>query len=140
MNPFIRLSTRALMAVLLLGFIACLPASAWAKEKKTANSSTATSPQGELLHQAYGILEKADHDYKGHRRAAMEQIEAAAKQLGFSLHGDGKVKEKQAISDDQLRQALAMVEKAQTGLAGNKKVEKHLAAAIKDLKAALAIK
>ena len=50
-----------------------------------------------LLKAAYLTLSVADHDYKGHRVAAMKHIEAAAKVLGVKLQGDGKGHEKQAI-------------------------------------------
>jgi hypothetical protein len=36
----------------------------------------------ELLRHAYGELASADHDYKGHRLAAMKKLDAAGKLLG----------------------------------------------------------
>jgi hypothetical protein len=45
------------------------------------------SPAAGLLVQAYTTLEQADHDYNGHRKAAMNQIEATAKLLGVRIRG-----------------------------------------------------
>jgi hypothetical protein len=64
------------------------------------------SPAAGLLVQAYTTLGQADHDYKGHRVAAMKQIEAAAKLLGVNVRGDGKGHEKQGVSDAQLTKKL----------------------------------
>ena len=50
----------------------------------------APSPAAGLLVQAYATLEQADHDYKGHRVAAMKQIAAAARLVGVQVRGDGK--------------------------------------------------
>ena len=96
------------------------------------------APSADLLQQAYTTLEQADHDYKGHRIAAMKQIEAAGKLLGLNLRGDGKGHEKQGVSDQQLRSAQALLEQARAGLAG--KSLKHVDRAIKQLNIALSIK
>jgi hypothetical protein len=96
------------------------------------------APAGDLLQQAYTTLEQADHDYKGHRVAAMKQIEAAGKLLGLNLRGDGKGHEKQGISDDQLRTARALLEQARAGMTG--KPLRHVNRAIKQLDIALSIK
>ena len=96
------------------------------------------APSADLLQQAYTTLEQADHDYKGHRVAAMKQIEAAGKLLGLNLRGDGKGHEKQGVSDQQLRSAQALLEQARAGLAG--KPLKHVDRAIKQLNIALSIK
>ena len=93
---------------------------------------------GDLLQQAYTTLEQADHDYKGHRIAAMKQIEAAGKLLGVNLRGDGKGHEKQGVSDQQLRTAQALLEQARPGLTG--RPLKHVNRALKQLNIALSIK
>src|SRR5581483_5813463 len=67
-----------------------------------------------LLRSAYATLAVADHDYKGHRVKAMKAIENACKLLGTDISGEGKGKEPQAISDTQLRAALAQVQQAAT--------------------------
>ena len=92
----------------------------------------------DLLRQAYVTLAQADHDYKGHRIAAMKQIEAAGKVLGVSLRGDGKNREKQGISDENLRAARSLLRDAASGLGG--KALKHVRAAEKQINTALAIK
>jgi hypothetical protein len=92
----------------------------------------------DLLVQAYTALERADHDYKGHRVAAMKQIQAAGKLLGVSVWGDGRAHEKQVVSDEQLRTAQALLEQARSGLSG--KPLKHVDRALQQLSIALTIK
>jgi hypothetical protein len=95
-------------------------------------------PPAGLLSQAYATLAQADHDYKGHRVAAMKQIEAAAKALGVNIRGDGKGHEAQGVSDAQLRTAQGLLEQARAGLTG--KPLKHLDRAIEQISIALTIK
>ena len=95
------------------------------------------------LQQAYGILAVADHDYKGHRVHAMKAIEAACKLLGTDISGEGRGKEKQAISDEQLRSVLASVQQVRGSLAAagaQPRVVKHLDVAIEQLTLALSIR
>jgi hypothetical protein len=105
-----------------------------ARRAKIANDSA----EAGLLREAYVSLATADHDYKGHRALAMKEIEAAAKALGVNLHGDGKVREAQAVSDDHLRYAQGLLEQITGALggAGLKRIE----AAIAQLNVALAIR
>ena len=93
------------------------------------------------LQQVYATLATADHDYKGHRVKAMKAIEAACKLLGSGIGGDGKGREKQALSDAQLREAIAMLQNARGIVAarGQKKVLTHIDTAIKELSIALTI-
>ena len=100
--------------------------------------AVAGPPPVELLRQAYLTLERADHDYKGHRAEAMKQIHAAGKVLGVNFHGDGKGHEQQGISDEQLRVAEGLLQQASTGLNG--KALKHVQAAEKQISIALSIK
>ena len=93
---------------------------------------------GDLLVQAYTTLERADHDYKGHRVAAMKQIEAAGKLLGVTVGGGGKGHEKQGVSDEQLRTAQGLLEQARSGLSG--KPLKHVNKALQQLAVDLTIK
>ncbi len=93
---------------------------------------------GPLLAQAYGSLAAADHDYKGHRAAAMKQIEEAGKLLGVNVRGDGKNHEPQRESDAHLRNAESLLQEARGDLSG--KPLKHVEAALKDLSVALSIK
>jgi hypothetical protein len=101
------------------------------------NTNTYAAP-ADLLRQAYGELASADHDYKGHRAAAMKRIEEAGKMLGVRLHGEAKMHEKQGISDDHLRAAQSLLSQAAGGLSG--KPLKHVLAAEKDLSVALRVK
>lgn len=96
------------------------------------------APAGDLLMQAYSSLEQADHDYKGHRAAAMKQVEEAAKLLHINVRGDGRGHEKQGISDEQLRKAEGLLQQAKAGLKG--KPLKHVNNALKQLHTALSIK
>jgi hypothetical protein len=92
----------------------------------------------DLLRQAYGELATADHDYKGHRVAAMRQVADAARLLGVKLGGDARHHEKQGVSDDHLRAAQGLLQQAGSGLSG--KPLKHVLAAEKQLSIALTIK
>jgi hypothetical protein len=90
------------------------------------------------LTQAYAALSVADHDYQGHRAKAMKQIEAAAKEMGVSLTGNGKGHEQQVTSDQQVQAATTLLQQALPGLPP--KAQKHVNKALEDLAAALAIK
>jgi len=102
--------------------------------------ATTANPAAEAgaLQQAYALLATADHDYNGHRARAMRQIEAAAKLLGISLRGDGKVREAQGASDAQLRSAQALLVQAAGGWKGLGLA--HVQQAVKQLNVALAIR
>jgi hypothetical protein len=91
-----------------------------------------------LLSQAYAALSVADHDYKGHRVRAMHQVERAAKELGFSLAGNGHGHEQQVASDDQLHTAQGLLQQAVTGLPP--KAQEHVQKAIEEISIALSIK
>jgi hypothetical protein len=101
----------------------------------TAMAATAAGP---LLREAYVTLERADHDYKGHRKQAMEAIEKAAKEVGMNVRGDGGAHEKQGISDEHLREAENLLREARGGLRG--KALKHVNRALGHLSTALKIK
>ena len=91
-----------------------------------------------LLEQAYTTLAQADHDYKGHRVKAMKDIEKAVKELGGKISGDGKGREPQGASDDQLRKAKGLLQQAVPNLSG--KPLKLVNNAIKQIDEALAVK
>jgi hypothetical protein len=93
---------------------------------------------GALLTQAYVALASADHDYKGHRADAMKQVEAAAKEIGVSVKGDGRNHEKQGVSDEQLRIASNLLKEARAGLSG--KALKRADKALHQISLALSIK
>jgi hypothetical protein len=91
-----------------------------------------------LLSQAYATLSAADHDYKGHRVRAMHQIERAAKELGFSLGGNGHGHEQQVASDQQLHMAQTLLQQAVTGLPP--RAQEHVQKAIDEISVALSIR
>jgi hypothetical protein len=94
------------------------------------------------LHQAYRILATGDHDYKGHRAKAMEQVKKAADLLGVDLRGDDKDKEKQVLSDDRLREARGYLENVlgASEVKDQKHIADHINAAIKQIDVALSIR
>jgi hypothetical protein len=110
----------------------------------SSNAALAAQPMTELemLRAAYKTLAHADHDYQGHRVKAMHAIEAACDKLGTDIRGDGKAKETQPTSDNQLKDALAMLQQARTSAADSNQdaVVHHLDVAIKELGIALSIR
>jgi hypothetical protein len=99
--------------------------------------NTYAAPAG-LLNQASGELAAANHDYKGHRAGAMRHVEEAARMLGVNLHGDGRIRENQVVSDAHLRNAQALLNEAGSGLAG--KSLRHVVAAERQISIALSIR
>jgi hypothetical protein len=134
----VRLFASATVAFLLLSWGQNLQAQTTppaAKPTKTVNSPAAAG----LLTQAYSALFSADHDYNGNRVRAMKQIEIAAKILGVTLSGDGRVKEQQVASDQQLRTAQGLLQQAlAAGL--RPKPQEHVEKALAFLTTALSIK
>ena len=108
------------------------------------------------LHAAKALLERADHDYKGHRAHAVHLITEAIHELhphhkhaggGKSMHagagkGTGqKLKEPQPVSDAQLREAIGILTKAHALLGTHHaKAAGHIQQAIAELHTALKIK
>ena len=101
-------------------------------------ATKAHAAPGDLLIKAYGNLEMADHDYDGHRADAMKEVEAAGKELGIKIRGEGKGREKQGVSDEQLRIARGLLEEARGELHG--KPLSHVDKAIHQINVALKIK
>jgi hypothetical protein len=134
----VRLFASTAVAFLLLSWGQNLPAQTTppaTKPTKTANSPAVAG----LLTQAYSALSAADHDYQGNRVRAMKQIEIAAKILGVTLGGDGKVKEQQVASDQQLHTAQGLLQQAlAAGL--RPKPQEHVEKALAFLTTALSIK
>jgi hypothetical protein len=95
-----------------------------------------------MLQDAYVLLSKANHDYNGHRVGAMKSIHKAALVLKVNLQAKGDVHENQGSSDSQLQQAQKVLKQARTFAASKnqKRLVKHLDAAIDHLSAALATK
>lgn len=94
-----------------------------------------------MMHRAYHILATGDHDYHGHRVAAMEQVHKAADLLGLDLTGDDKDKEKQVLSDDKLREARDLLKQVRgaSEVKDQKKITDHLDKAIKEIDIALRV-
>jgi hypothetical protein len=92
-----------------------------------------------MLHRAYRILASGDHDYHGHRVAAMSQIHKAADLLGVDLTGDDKDREKQVLSDDRLREARGLLQNVlgNADVKGQKRISHHVEQAIKEIDLAL---
>ena len=101
----------------------------------------AEPPRDEIVH-AYILLKGADHDYAGHRAAAMEQLEAAGKDLGLRLEGEGSEHERQWKSDERLAEARRLVREARSKLEAHDRdlAADHLGKALKELNAALKVK
>jgi hypothetical protein len=147
-SPFSRISKSAVVLAVALCYAAHLPAATPLAAADSAGPATtpiqvsAGNPVP-LLRTAYLTLATADHDYKGHRVKAMKAIEAACTLLGTSISGDGKGRERQPISDAQLRQALGEVQQASALVPAGKtqkKIVAHLDKAISELTTALTIK
>ncbi len=118
--------------------------------------ATPFEPQVKELHEIKLLLERADHDYKGHRAEAVKQLGEAIHTLHPGHHANHKAgtgvkaaakgkREPQALSDAQLREsvkALHAVHK-QLEAAGGEPAAKgaaHVHKAIKELEIALKIK
>ncbi len=116
---------------ILLGVVLLIFGLATQSHAQTANPVT-------LLDDAYATLAQAKHDYKGHRVAAMKQIELALGERGAKVSGKGAARESQGTSDAQLRAAQALLTQAVPQLSG--KALKHVNAAISQITTALSIK
>lgn len=101
----------------------------------------AETPREELVH-AYRLMKHADHDYDGHREAAMKALEAAGKKLGLELRGDDLEKERQWKSDARLTEARRLLREARGKLEDKdrERAAMHVDKAIKELDIALKIK
>jgi hypothetical protein len=124
--------------VLALALIGGLDSRAQSAPATPSAPAVASATAITQLTQAYAALSVADHDYQGHRVKAMKQIEAAAKELGISLTGNGKGHEQQVTSDQQLQTATSLLQQALGGLPP--KAQKHVSKALEQLSIALSIK
>lgn len=108
---------------------------------KAAKVVKAEEPREKLAH-AYRLLAHADHDYDGHRVKAMNEVEAAAKELGIALGGDLPEHERQWKSDEHLRHARTLLREAHAKLEhkDRRRVAKHIKLAIEEIDTALKIK
>jgi hypothetical protein len=103
------------------------------------------------LHKIKVLLERADHDYKGHRAAAVKDITAAIHDLTrgaphhqpHAMPGKGGNNETQALSDAQLKEAieqLRVVHKQLSVAGGPADAANAVERAIKELRIALEIR
>jgi hypothetical protein len=99
------------------------------------------------LHEIKLLLESADHDYKGHRVAAIREINAAIRDLGGHAKGTGGGgnREPQTLSDEQLKTAVADLAAIEKNLGASTHPQAAtaaaaVAAAIKELNIALMIR
>lgn len=159
--PFRWMSVAGCAALVALALLAA-DGQAGGTRKKSA------SPEAEQLRNAWIYLAMANHDYDGQRVKAMHQIHDAVRLLDSSLskttssgdhvlaekeevnaarvkflekHGS-KVKEPQAISDMQLREAATILAGVQGALekSNQKKALHHVREAEKHLKTALKVR
>lgn len=104
-------------------------------------ATAAEAPREQIAH-AYRLLKHADHDYDGHRVKAMEQVEAAGKELGINLEGDLPEQERQWKSDEHLRHARLLLHEAHRKLErkDRRRVAEHINFAVKEIDSALKLK
>jgi hypothetical protein len=101
----------------------------------------ADAPRDELAH-SYALLKIAKSDYKGHRAAALRELEAAAHDLGIDLNGHGSADERQFKSDQLLAESSRMLREARDKMeaADRQRVAAHLDKAVQELDEALKVK
>ena len=97
------------------------------------------SPEADMLHHAYRILASGDHDYHGHRMAALHEIHKAADMLGVDLTADDRDHEKQVLSDDRLREARGLLKSVlgNAEVKGQDRISHHIKLAIREIDLAL---
>ncbi len=139
------------LGLLLGGLVLVVGAQARPVAQKPVPQKPAKHPRAEAavkqLHEIKVLLESADHDYKGHRVAAIRDINAAIRDLGGHGKGTGGGgnREPQKLSDDQLKTAVADLAAIEKKLAASTHPQAATAAAavasaIKELEAALMIR
>jgi hypothetical protein len=101
----------------------------------------AETPREELVH-AYALLKMADHDYAGHRNAAIKEIEVAAGQLGLDLNGRHTEHEGQLKSDALIAESARILHDAREKLEARDRdrAAAHVDKAIEEIDAALKVK
>ena len=101
----------------------------------------AEPPRDELAH-AYVLLKMAKSDYKGHRAAALQELQAAGHDLGLDLKGGGSEHERQMKSDELVAESSRMLREARDKLEARDRehVASHLEKAIHELNEALRVK
>ena len=154
----VRSRTASLLAVPVLAVLLARrrprtpPRPARGRRNPTSRSSSRISSLRQALHVLHSVkktLQAADHDYGGHRAAAVRNVTAAAKQLRMVLNhgkrpGNGKTgktgktgnkhREPQMLSDQQLAQAIPTLRAATAVLRqANHDYGGHRAKAVTDI-------
>ena len=98
--------------------------------------------EAKMLRDVYITLATGDHDYKGHRAAAMFQVKAAADLLGLDLGGDTMTRQPQVLSDDKMRDSKLKIAQVMGAaeVKDQQKVVKHLEEAVHQINLGLGIK
>jgi len=98
----------------------------------------------EEIKHAFHLLKWANADYHGHKAAAMDELKAAGREVGYDLEGeqDRWHAEHQWKSDDQLREARRLLRHARDHYenADREHLAHHIEKAIKELDAALDVR
>jgi hypothetical protein len=165
-SPSSKVFLSAVGFLVAFGLLASAQEASAARQKKPLKEPQSVSDHQlrealHILHSVKKTLEMADHDYGGHRAAAVRDISAAAHQLKLALEhvhknkkpGTGKPgtgkgnpnREPQVLSDKQLADAIptlnatiALLQKADHDYGGHRaKAVTDLQAAIKQLEKAL---
>jgi len=136
------MNTKSRLAVVILAliYLAASPTNAVAQNAPTPTPANPAALVA-TLQQAYVTLGEADHDYHGHRDAAMKDIAAAALLLGTDITGNGHGGETQALSDLQIRSvqmSLLGVGRSAPAGANHNQIVGHINGAIRQLSLALA--
>lgn len=100
------------------------------------------APRHELIH-AYQLLKTADHDYDGHREAAVKDVEKAGRKLDLSLEKfEFPQIERQWKSDQKLSEARRLLRDARDRLESRdrERAAASVDAAVKEIDTALHIK
>lgn len=119
----------------------CLQIAAMAAVLFFGLQAHAEGPREELRH-AYHLLKTANHDYAGHREAAMHAIESAGHELGMDLKGDVSDHEKQWKSDERVSEAARLLHHARDQMENKDRIRvaDKIETAIKEVDAALTVK
>jgi hypothetical protein len=98
----------------------------------------AQSAREDIVH-AYVLVKAANHDYAGHRNAAIKALEDAGRELGLEMKGKGSAAELQMQSDGQMAEASRILHVAQGRLTAEdrKHAAKHVDKAIEEIDLAL---
>lgn len=101
----------------------------------------AEGPREEIVH-AYRLMKGADHDYDGHREAAMKELRIAGDKLGLTLEGEGVKAERQWKSDRRMEEARRILKEARNKLEerDREKAAANVEHAIKELDMALKVR